>query len=153
MNEQDTTAMPGTEAKTTIEEAVIVTDKDIIEDLNIPFIPVDERVLIKPMKPIMITKTHDVIDEAKTKQPKGPKDIGKLKTKTVTEEVEANLRVGVVLAIGEGDYKRTPDKTIPYEIGDKVVYVHKAAMPFELFKDTVLVRKYEILGKWVGEIK
>jgi len=128
-----------------------VSDKEVIEGLKLPFEPIDERILVKPLEPIKITKTHDVIDEKATAKAKAKNEAGisDIKTKSVTEEVESNLRVGVILAIGEGEYKRTEQHTTPYEVGDKIVYIHKAAMPFELFKDSVLLRKYDILGKWL----
>lgn len=149
-----TTAAEGTEAKTIIEDAQIVegpmaTDKELIEALNIPFKPIDERILVKPLPAIKVTKTHDVLDEKKNKNKK-PMDT--LETKTVTEEVESNLRVGVVLSVGEPEFAKEGN-TEQYKVGDKVVYVHKAAMPFDLLKDSVLIRRYEVLGLWLKDIE
>ena len=122
-------------------------DKDIIADMELPFMPIDERILVKPLAPVMITKTHDVIDDEAMDKTKELDDNGvpTIQTKTVTEEVESNLRIGVILAIGEAEAKTIK---APYVIGDKVVYINKAAMPFDLFKDSVLLRKYDIQGIW-----
>lgn len=143
----DTSAAPGTEAK------VVITDAEVIADMKLPFIPIDERVLIKPLDPIKLTKTSNVVDEdamvkAERKAKKYKTDIPELITKEVTTEVESNLRIGVVLATGDIpniEYNRQ------YGVGDKVVYVYKAAMPFDLFKDSVLLKRYEILGKWLKD--
>ena len=130
------------------------TDKDIIDNLDIPFKPIDGRVLIKPLEPVMLTKEiseldHEATMKARQKADKDGEDIPEAIFKTKTKEVESNLRIGIVLAIGDED-GRASDYKHPYQVGDKVVYIHKAAMPFELFKDTVLLQRYDIKGIWVA---
>jgi co-chaperonin GroES (HSP10) len=153
MNKQDNIETSKFEDLVKVNEDISITDRAILDSLDIPFIPIDERILIKPLEPVMLTKEITEIDYEATQKARAEldedQDLPEAITKTETKEVESNLRIGVVLAIGEGELKKTSQHTTPYEIGDKVVYVHKAAMPFELFKDSVLLRKYEILGKWV----
>ena len=40
---------------------------------------------------------------------------------------------------------------LPYEPGDTIVYRKGSGMPFELFKDSILLKRFEVLGKWVGD--
>ena len=132
------------------------SDKDIIDNMDIPFQPMDDRILIKPLEPVMITKEITEIDyeatpAARKEADEKGEDIPEAVTKTETKEVESNLRIGVVLAMTEAKWTMKVNTAIPqYEVGVKVVYVHKLAMPFELFKDSVLLKKYDILGKWLG---
>jgi len=140
--------------KENIEEAQVIekkTDAEIIGELTLPFKPIDERILVKPLPAIKLTKTHEKIDEAATAKAKKKQSNGapELILKTVTEEVDANLNIGVILAIGDSEHPRPDTYTAQYKVGDKIVYVHKAAMPFELLKDSVLLRRFEILGLWL----
>lgn len=115
----------------------VKTDKEIIEtELNVPFSPIDGRVLVKPLEEVKLVKKVLVPDED---SPQNPEDIQE--TKEVEEEVVSNLRVGIVLATDA-------NTEFPFEIGDKVVFVYRAAMPFDLYKDAVLLKRYDILGLW-----
>lgn len=135
------------------EEEMITTDREIIDTMKIPFKPIDGRVLVKPMEPVMLTKEvteidHEATMKARKEADDNGDDIPEAITKTETKEVESNLQIGVVLAIGEEEGKATNYK-YPYEIGDKIVYIKHTAMPFELFKDTVLLQRYDVKGIWL----
>ena len=145
------------------EADFIPSDKHIIEHMDLPFEPIDGRVLVKPMPPVMITKSVVEIDEEETKKlrdearQKAKEDNSEMEwpeavTKVVTKEVESMLRIGVVLAIGKED-GRAGDYKGPIEVGDKIVYYINEAMPFELFKDSVLLQRYSIKGKWLKDIE
>jgi co-chaperonin GroES (HSP10) len=113
----------------------VKTDKEIIEtELNVPFSPIDARVLVKPLEEVKVVKKILVPTDEKVEE-----DIQD--TKEVEEEVVSNLRVGVVLSVDSAT-------EFPFSIGDKVVFVYRAAMPFDLYKDTVLLKRYDILGLW-----
>ena len=132
-----------------------MSDEQMIEDMDIPFIPVSDRLLVKPLPPIKLTVTHDVVDEEKMNDEKELDDNGvpTLQTKSITEELDSNLRIGVVLAITETKWSLNTNTMIPeYKIGDKVIYPNKSAMPFDLFKDSVLLRKHDVLGVWLKGI-
>lgn len=118
------------------EERTNKTDKEIIEtELSIPFTPIDGRVLVKPLEEIKVVKkivvpVGDIVSENEIQE-----------TEEREEEVVSNLRVGVVLSTDT-------NTEFPFEIGDKVVFIFRAAMPFELYNDSVLLKRYDILGLW-----
>lgn len=112
------------------------------QDLSkkVPYEPADDRILVKPLKPVMLTKEFPV-------QPKGePKDLQDIPEAVEYEKrkVEANTSKGVIIKLGV-DYVNMLN--CPYEVGDIVCYPRNAGIPFELFKDSRMLRKYEILGK------
>lgn len=95
-------------------------------------------VLVKPLEPIMLTK--EVTEAIGT----GEKDIDgyeKFETKTEVKEVESEWKMGIVLSI--------PDafKDDNFEVGDTIVYNKKFAKDFDLFKDSQLVKAYDIVAK------
>ena len=61
-------------------------------------------------------------------------------------EVDSYYREGVILDIPES-YKQMPEKTFNLEIGDVIVYSERSAVPFDLFKDSVAIELYNIIGK------
>lgn len=93
-------------------------------------------ILIKPLPAIMVTK------EITEQIPTGEKDeegFNKYDTKTETKEVESDWATGVVLAIPEGVETK-------YEVGNTVIYNKRFAMDFDLFKDSKLVKPYDIIA-------
>lgn len=95
-------------------------------------------VLVKPLAPIMLQK--EVTEAVGT----GEKDIDgyeKFDTKTEVKEVESEWRAGIVLAIGE------ELSELKFNVGDTIVYNKKFAKDFDLFKDSQLVKPYDIVAK------
>ena len=119
-----------------------MTNKEMAQDLSkkVPYEPADDRLLVKPLKPVMITKEFPV------KPKEEPKDLQDIPEATEWEKrkVEANTAKGVIIKLG-ADYVNMLN--CPYEVGDIVCYPRNAGIPFELFKDSRMLRKYEILGK------
>ena len=107
---------------------------------KILFNPVDDRVLIKPLKQKCIKKSFTV-PVSKPKDLKEAED-GEIETKEEVREVPTNCQLGVVLKVDEGSINK------PFKPGDTVVYPTNAGVPFELFKDSRLLKRYEILGLW-----
>jgi len=71
---------------------------------------------------------------------KGPKT----ETETITKEVKANVRRGVVLSISNSN----KDK-FDLEEGDVIVYHERPSVfQFDLYRDSVLLNIYDILGMW-----
>jgi co-chaperonin GroES (HSP10) len=107
---------------------------------RIPFELADDRILVKPLKPVMIVKEVPIpID------PNAAKNLDEVEKKEVNIEkrkVPANIQKGVVLKVGP-DYKESK----LYEIGDIVMFPAYAGIKFELFKNSLLFRRYELLGK------
>ena len=118
------------------------TDKSIVESLGnrIPLKPI-EYILVKPLEVETIVKT--------VKEPisKGMVDkkthAEKVDFKEVTKEFPSQFRKGVVLAIPEGN------GFTKYNLGDTIIYKTNAGIDFDLFKDSQLVKFYDIVGIWV----
>lgn len=95
-------------------------------------------VLVKPLAPIMITK--EVTEAVGT----GERDIDgyeKFEQKTEVKEVESEWRTGIVLALP------SIHTDTDINIGDTVVYNKKFAKDFDLFKDSQLIKSYDIVAK------
>lgn len=96
-------------------------------------------VLVKPLPPIMVTKEI-------TKQiPNGKVDaegFNEYDVETEMKEVESDWATGVVLKLPVN----LSNTNVDFKPGDTVVYNKKFAMGFDLFKDTVLVKPYDIIA-------
>lgn len=92
--------------------------------------------LVKPLDPVMIKKTY-------TEQiPNGKKDEegnNLYDTKDTVKEVESDFEKGIVLSI-----PHVYDGSIT--LGDTVVYPKKFAKEFDLFKNSKLVKPYDIVA-------
>lgn len=116
-----------------MEDKVLET---VVNELEYSF---EKDILVKPLTPIMVTKEY-------TEQiPTGEKDeegFNKYEVKTHTKEVESDFAKGIVLSIPTG-----VDSTI--KVGDTIVYPKKFAKDFDLFKDSQLVKPYDVVAKVV----
>jgi hypothetical protein len=123
-----------------------VNTKKILASIagKILFEPIDDRVLIKPLKQrtvkkivtVPVNKPADLQSAEDTVQ----------ETKQETVDVPASCQLGVVLKVGfPGGVG-----SVPFAEGDIIVYPTNAGVPFELFKDSKLLKRYEILGLWRG---
>lgn len=112
---------------------------------KIDFEPSDDRILVKPMKPVMITKLLPTpptqparnIEEAEQQEP----------TEPTKQRVEANIQKGVVIKLGP-DYSNpeVPERLKGLALGDIVYYPRGAGINFELLKDSRMLRRYEVLA-------
>ena len=103
---------------------------------GIKYIPTN-TILVKPLEPVMISK------DITTMEPTGEKDeygVETFDTKTETKEVESEYSTGVVLKIP------TCLTECEYRVGDTIVYNKKFAKDFDLFKDSQLVKPYDIIA-------
>lgn len=94
-------------------------------------------ILVKPLDPIMVTK------EFTEQVPNGKVDkdgFNEYDIQTETKEVESDWAIGIVLQI-----PATLTDTV-YKVGDTVAYNKKFAMYFDLFKDSQLVKPYDIVA-------
>jgi len=123
-------------------------DKRIVEGLKdkIPFNPIDDRILVKPLKAVKVKKKFNVPvgNDGKVVEDKDIDPGKNYDTKRVTRTVDSNMSKGVVLKIG----KTGSLTNIPFEEGDTIVFPTNAGQEFELFKDTKLLKRYEIMGLW-----
>lgn len=105
-------------------------------------------ILIKPLDPIMLTKEVTEMVETDEEDENGAI---KYDTKTETKEVESEWREGVILCIPDGVKK---DPSIEgLEVGDIIVYNKKFAKEFDLFKNSVLIKSYDIVAKKINKNK
>ena len=92
--------------------------------------------LIKPLDPVMVKKTY-------TEQvPNGKQDEegnNLYDVKETVKEVESDFEKGIVLAI-----PHVYDGS--FTVGDTVVYPKKFAKEFDLFKNSKLVKPYDIVA-------
>ena len=95
-------------------------------------------ILVKPLPPVKLKK--EVTEAVGT----GEKDIDgyeKFNTKTEIKEVESEWKEGVVLTI-----PTSLKESVEFKVGDTIVYNKKFAKEFDLFKDSVLVKAYDIIA-------
>lgn len=99
-------------------------------------------VLIKPLAPVMLKREFDVpVVKEQTKE--DGEEINEFEeTKKEIREVESNFATGIILKMpatqGGLDWA--------FKLGDTVVYNKRMSIEFDLFKDTVLVKPYDILA-------
>jgi len=96
-------------------------------------------VLVKPLEPIKVKKEVAV----GTGELDGD---GFEKMKTEMQETESDFALGIVLAMPtERVYDDNNPKT--FDVGDTIVYPVRATKNFDLFKNSQLVRPYDVIGK------
>lgn len=94
-------------------------------------------VLVKPLAPTMVTK------EVTEQVPNGKVDengYNEYDTKVETKEVESEWATGVVLQVPP------TVSELEFKVGDTVVYNKKFAKDFDLFKDSQLVKTYDVVA-------
>jgi len=120
----------------------MIETKKLAAELSakITYTPADDRLLVKPMKPVMITKVVPVPPKS---QPDTLDDVeNSPEVSMEKKKVPANMTKGIVLKLG-AEYSKIPGD---YEVGDIVIFPTFAGVNFELLKDTKLLRKYEIVA-------
>ena len=98
------------------------------------------RTLLRPLKPIKVSKKVSVPDEEKNKDLK-PGDVKE--TKVVKQKVYANFQLAEVVAISE--FQKT------YSVGDTVVFKPGRDITLDLVPDAILVNDFDIIGKWIED--
>ena len=116
-----------------MEDKVLET---VVNGLEYSF---EKDILVKPLTPIMVTKEYT--EQIPTGE-KNEEGFNKYEVKTHTKEVESDFAKGIVLSIPIGT-----DSTI--KVGDTIVYPKKFAKDFDLFKDSQLVKPYDVVAKVV----
>jgi co-chaperonin GroES (HSP10) len=123
-----------------------MTNKEMALDISkkIPYEFADDRVLVKPLKPVMILKEFPVdIPDAKNMNEAEAMEVKKFEKR----KVPANTQRGVIIKVGTDYLKEGNSAYKLYEVGDVVMYPAYAGIKFELFKDSITLRRYELLGK------
>ena len=93
-------------------------------------------VMVKPLAIKMISK--EVVTQVPTKEV-DEDGFNKYDTVTEVKEVESSYGTGIVLSIPNG-------LETPFTVGDTVVYNRRHAVDFDLFKDSQLIKPYDIIA-------
>lgn len=114
-----------------MEDKVLET---VLEKLNYTFI---KDVLVKPLPATKVSK------EITEQIPNGKVDkdgFNEYDVKTEVKEVDSEWATGIVLALPEDN------KEQKFTLGNTVVYNRKFAKDFDLFKNSQLVKPYDIIA-------
>lgn len=101
-------------------------------------------VLIKPLEIVKVQKQFQEPTGSKKANDDGLEVNDYSKTKLVTKEVESNFQKGIVIALPS--CLNANDSVPDYNLGDTVVFPKKFAIEFDLFKDSLLVKPYDIIA-------
>lgn len=139
----------------------ITKPEDIIDQTNLAEsisdkIPYNfrEDFLVKLLEPIKIEKEFQT-PVGKTDKPRKDKNgvaaVDYDEVKTEKKEVDADHRLAVLLKIPYNFLPVLEDeepkyKPFPLKVGDVIVAKNNAYRPFDLLKDSALIRIYDILG-------
>ena len=101
--------------------------------------------LVKPLDKIMVKK--EVTELPNNKQVKDIDGIEAVEgtPKTEVKEVESDYQQGIVIKI-PSTYKETENKLMSIKIGDIILYKLTRTMPFDLLKDSRLIRYFDIVA-------
>lgn len=111
-----------------------VLASNISENLGYTMI---KDILVKPLDVLKVKRLVNVPVKTEELDEEG-QPVMEMKQEEV--EVDSSFRVGVVFGL--------PENGVPtgVELGTKVVYPNKYAMEFDLFKDSVLIKTYDIIA-------
>lgn len=118
--------------------------EDISNKIKFEFM---DHFLVKPLEPIKVVK--EVLKDTSDKKPSvdenGVEAVDVDSSDVETKEVVSDFRKGVVLKVPTTFYldENIKDKI---KIGDVVVFNDRAGKPFDLLKDSRLIRYYDILA-------
>lgn len=114
--------------------------ESVVSEIKYAF---ERDMLVKPLEPVMIKKevTSPQLTGEKDKEGNELYD-----TKTEIKEVESDFSKGIILAIPPS-YDLTPVEIKTLKIGDTVVYNKKFAKDFDLYRDSQLVKPYDVVAK------
>lgn len=108
--------------------------KTVVDGVKFIF---EKDFLVKPLEPIMIEKnyTEQVPNGKKDEEGNNLYDV-----KETKKSVESDFKKGIIIAI-----PTVYDGSLT--LGDTIVYPKKFAKEFDLFKDSELVKPYDIVAK------
>ena len=101
--------------------------------------------LVKPLDKIMVKKEVTELPNNKPVKDKDGIEAVEGTTKTEVKEVESDYQQGVVIKI-PSTYKETDNKLMSVKIGDIILYKPTRTMPFDLLKDSRLIRYFDIVA-------
>ena len=101
--------------------------------------------LVKPLDKIMVKKEVTELPNNKPVKDKDGIEAVEGTPKTEVKEVESDYQQGVVIKI-PSTYKETENKLMSIKIGDIILYKLTRTMPFDLLKDSRLIRYFDIVA-------
>lgn len=101
--------------------------------------------LVKPLDKIMVKKEVTELPNNKPVKDKDGIEAVEGTPKTEVKEVESDYQQGVVIKI-PSTYKETDNKLMSVKIGDIILYKSTRTMPFDLLKDSRLIRYFDIVA-------
>lgn len=124
------------EVSVDINSEVVSEDKVLATVVNGIKYTFFKDVMVKPLAIKMISK--EVVTQVPTKEV-DEDGFNKYDTVTEVKEVESIYGTGIVLSIPDG-------LETPFTVGDTVVYNRRHAIDFDLFKDSQLIKPYDIIA-------
>lgn len=124
------------EVSVDINSEVVSEDKVLATVVNGIKYTFFKDVMVKPLAIKMISK--EVVTQVPTKEV-DEDGFNKYDTVTEVKEVESSYGTGIVLSIPDG-------LETPFTVGDTVVYNRRHAIDFDLFKDSQLIKPYDIIA-------
>lgn len=101
--------------------------------------------LVKPLDKIIVKKEVTELPNNKPVKDKDGIEAVEGTPKTEVKEVESDYQQGVVIKI-PSTYKETDNKLMSVKIGDIILYKPTRTMPFDLLKDSRLIRYFDIVA-------
>ena len=101
--------------------------------------------LVKPLDKIMVKKEVTELPNNKPVKDKDGIEAVEGTPKTEVKEVASDYQQGVVIKIAS-TYKETDNKLMSVKIGDIILYKPTRTMPFDLLKDSRLIRYFDIVA-------
>lgn len=101
--------------------------------------------LVKPLDKIMVKKEVTELPNNKPVKDEDGIEAVEGTPKTEVKEVESDYQQGVVIKI-PSTYKETDNKLMSVKIGDIILYKPTRTMPFDLLKDSRLIRYFDIVA-------
>lgn len=101
--------------------------------------------LVKPLDKIMVKKEVTELPNNKPVKDKDGIEAVEGTPKTEVKEVESDYQQGVVIKI-PSTYKEIDNKLMSVKIGDIILYKPTRTMPFDLLKDSRLIRYFDIVA-------
>lgn len=106
----------------------------VLNELNYSMV---KDILVKPLPVKKVMK--NIVEQIPTNEVDEDTKAFKYETKEYTKEVDSVFREGVVLAL-PSNYEG------PVRVGDKIVFPYKFSIDFDLYRDSMLVKPFDVIG-------
>lgn len=129
----------------TIDQSAVATT--VSEGIPYSFL---EDFLVKPLDPVIVKKEFKTpVSKGESTDDSGTTAEDYEEVATEVKEVESDYREGVVLKVSERYKSWMKDDKVnqyPINVGDIIVFRATAGRYFDLFKDSLMLKSYDILA-------